>query len=79
MLTELWAPGLLGYLSHSRKLTAAGKRNLHERARAYTVESIASVADKKKNTITFNNENIGIMLLLFSIFLVSSVYPKSCP
>lgn len=23
MLTELWVPGLLGYLSHSRKLTAA--------------------------------------------------------
>lgn len=25
MLTELWAPGLLGYLSQFRKLTAATK------------------------------------------------------
>lgn len=47
MLTELWAPGLLGYLSHSRKLTAARKETSVKGARAYTEQSEASSPDKK--------------------------------
>lgn len=70
MLTELWAPGLLGYLSHSRKLTAARKEFF---TKAYTALSAASQPVGTKyttGTIPFCFVFPFVSFVLSSLFLL---------